>query len=511
MTEESLKNSKRIAKNTMLLYFRMLLTMLVSLYSVRVVLDTLGIVDYGIYNVVGGIVIAFSFFSSTMASASQRFFAFEIGRGDFVQLKKTFSMMLIIYCLIAVIIVLLAETLGLWFLNYKMVIPSNRMNAVNWVFQFSIFSFVLTMFQVPYDAIVIARERMKVYAYLSILEVTLKLIVVYLLVIFPFDKLTTYAILMFVVTLIITWMYRIYCLRNFQESRFKYYWNKKLFREIIMYSGWSLFGAFASIFNNQGINIILNLFFGPAVNAARGIAYQISTTINGFVQNFMIAARPQITKYYAQRQYDEMLNLVFQSSKYSFFLLYLISLPFLLRTNFIFKIWLTTVPDYVVSFSQIIIITSLIESLSYPLMAAAQATGQIKNYQIIIGGCLLLNLPIAYVLVKIGYAPEATLIVILVNSVICLFLRLIILKKMIGLVIKSFLLNVILPVLSVSILAFIFPYYINSKLTQTDFFGFLLISFSAVVSTLFCIYSIGLKNSERDSVNKWIVKLLIKR
>jgi O-antigen/teichoic acid export membrane protein len=316
-------NNKRIARNTLLLYFRMLLTMAVSFYTVRVVLDTLGVRDYGIYNVVGGVVTMFSFLSATMASASQRFFAFEIGRKNFEQLKKTFGITMTIYFIIGLVILILAETVGLWFLNTRMTIPLERLEAARWVYQFSILSFMVTMFSIPYNAAIVAHERMNAYAYVSIMEVLLKLGAVYMLVAFSFDKLKLYSILIFVVISITSMTYRIYCRKNFEECRVSFYWEKGLFKEIVTYSGWNLFGALASIFNNQGINIMLNLFFGPVVNAAQAIAYQINTAINQFVQNFLMAARPQITKYYANGELEQMLKLVFQSSKISFFLLFI--------------------------------------------------------------------------------------------------------------------------------------------------------------------------------------------
>jgi O-antigen/teichoic acid export membrane protein len=282
----STENNKRIAKNTLMLYFRMLLIMGVSLYTVRIVLNTLGVEDYGIYNVVGGIVVMFSFLSNTMASASQRFFAFELGRKDYDQLKKTFSMTVTIYLIIAVIILILAETLGLWFLNTQLSIPVERMETANWVYQFTIFSFMMTMLTVPYNAAIVAHERMNVYAYVSIVEAFLKLLIVYILVLFSYDKLKLYAILMFGVTTFITLIYRTYCKRQFQECSYNFYWEKPLFKELIGYSGWNLFGAIAGILNNQGINILLNIFFGPIVNAARAIAYQVNTAVNQFVTNF---------------------------------------------------------------------------------------------------------------------------------------------------------------------------------------------------------------------------------
>jgi len=503
------ENNKRIAKNTAMLYFRMLLTMAVSLYTVRIVLNTLGAVDYGINNVVGGIVVMFSFLSNTMASASQRYFAFELGRNHYDQLKKTFSMTVSIYLIIAVIILILAETIGLWFLNTQMNIPCERMEAANWVYQFSIFSFMITMLTIPYNAAIIAHERMKVYAYMSIVEAILKLIIVYLLVLFSFDKLKLYAVLMFGVTLIITFLYRRYCKKQFQECIYNYYWDKTLFKELIGYSGWNLFGALAGVFNNQGINILLNTFFGPVINAARAIAYQINNAINQFVLNFLTATRPQITKYYATGEKENMINLVFQSSKFSYLLLFLLSMPILLETNFILKLWLTDIPEYVIIFTRLIIITSLIDSLSFPLMSAAQATGRIKWYQITVGGMMLLSLPISFLFLRMNYPPQTVMYIAIINSMVCLLLRLILLSQMIDLSIIQFFKQVVLNVILVSIASYTIPLYLTYHFHQ-GIIRFLIIFMIGLINAIIASFFIGLSESERKFTMSIIYKALQK-
>jgi len=505
MNDQS-ENTKRIAKNTLMLYFRMLLIMGVSLYTVRIVLNTLGVVDYGIYNVVGGVVTMFSFLSGTMASASQRFFAFELGRKNHEKLKKTFSMTMTIYTMIAVVILLLAETVGLWFLNTQMTIPLVRMEAANWIYQFSIFSFMMTMFTIPYDAAIIAHERMNVYAWVSIVEVLLKLFIVYLLVIFSFDKLKLYGILIFGVTTLVTLIYRTYCKRKFEECKFSFYWDTKLFKEIAFYSGWNLFGALAGVFNNNGINIILNIFFGPIVNTARGIAYQVNSSINQFVQNFMIATRPQITKYYASGEKEQMMRLVFQSSKFSFLLLFVLTMPVLLETNYIFTIWLKIVPENVVLFTRLIIISTLIDSLSYSLQTAAQATGKIKIYQSVVGGVMLLNLPFAYLLLKLGYAPQIVFYLAILNSVLTLFLRLFMLNKMVDLSISSFIIQVIIPSLLVTIVAYIPPFLIYQR-TAESFLGFLSVALTGFITSIITLYLLGLSKKERSFAKQSIINI----
>jgi O-antigen/teichoic acid export membrane protein len=499
-------NNKRIAKNTMLLYFRMILTMLVSLYTVRIVLNTLGTVDFGIYSVVGGIVTLFAFLSSSMASASLRFFAYELGRNDIEQLKKTFSMTMTIYIMIAVIILVFAETIGLWILNTQMTIPTERMAAAQMVYQFSIFSFMMTMFTIPYNASIIAHENMKVYAYVSIIEVLLKLVIVYLLVLFSYDKLKLYAFLMFGVTGIVTLIYRTYCKRKFVECTYTYFWDKKLFKEIFSYSGWNLFSVIALALNTQGVNIILNSFFGPLVNASRGIAYQVNSAVDQFVQNFMTATRPQIIKYYSTGENEKMLKLIFQSSKLSFFLLFILSMPILLETNYVFILWLKLVPDYAVIFTRLVIISLLINSLSYPLITGAQATGDIKKYQLTIGLVAFLNLPISYLFLKIGFPAQSVFFVTVVFSIIYLVLRLVLLKELIGLSRIAYLKEVILPVSITATTAYIIPLIISNYLPES-FLRFAIVVIIGFIISIFSIFFIGMSLIERNMLKEQMKKL----
>lgn len=497
--------NKRIAKNTFLLYFRMLLTIGVSLYTVRVVLAVLGVEDYGIYNVVGGVVTMFSFLSSTMATASQRFFAFDMGRADYIQLRKTFSTTMLIYILIGFLILILAETIGLWFLNYRVVIPNDRLEAANWVYQFAVLSFIMTMFTVPYNALIIAHERMGVFAWVSILEVLLKLLVVYILVMFSFDKLKLYAVLTFVVTTLVSYIYRVYCQRNFNESKFFFHWDKNLFFEITSYSGWNLFGAIAGIFNNQGRSIVLNLFFGPIVNAAQAITYQVNSAINQFSINIMTATRPQITKLFANNQFDNMINLVFQSTKFSYFLLFLVAMPIYWEADYIFTLWLNEVPDYVVVFTKLILIISLIDSLSYAVMAAVQATGNIRRYQLVVGLCFMLNLPLTYILFILDYPPHSTFVLGICTAIVCFFLRIIMMKRVIKFSLNKMFKSVIIPVILLTFISNVMNYFIfNSK--SEDFTDLLMRLMLFYLSTPLIIYVVGLNKSDRNNIHSFIRK-----
>lgn len=491
------ENNKRIAKNTLLLYFRMILTMLISLYTVRVVLKTLGVVDYGIYNVVGGVVVMFSFLSRTMSSASQRFFAFEIGNKNIGQLKKIFSLTITIYIGISLLVLILSETIGLWFLNAKMNIPAERMEAANWIYQFSIFSFIMTIMTVPYNASIIAHENMKVFAYVSIFEVFMKLAIVYFLLLFSVDKLKLYAVLMFFATTIVTLVYRTICYRKYDECRYKFIWDKNLFQKLMSYSGWNLFGTVASILNNSGLNILLNIFFGPVVNAARAVAFQVNSVINQFVTNFITAVNPQITKYYANNERENMIKLVFQSSKLAYFLLFILSMPVLLETHFILALWLKQVPEYTVLFVRLVILTAMIDSISYPLMTSAQATGKIKRYQTIVGSVLMLNLPISYFFLRFGAPPETTMYVSMVISMLCLFLRVWILKGMIDFPVSAFVKKILYVLIAVSVLSYLLPLTIVMTLDES-FWRFAIVALVSPLVSLSLIFLIGINSAERN-------------
>ena len=494
-------NNNKIAKNTILLYFRMILTMGVSLYTVRVVFNILGVVDYGIYNVVGGIVTMFSFLSGSMATASLRFFAFELGRKNYDQLKKTFSMTMTIYVLIGIVILILAETVGLWFLNNKMTIPVERMEAANWIYQFAILSFMFTMFGIPYNAAIIAHERMNVYAYVSIIEIILKLAIVYVLVIFPLDKLKLYAVLTFLVTVVTTSIYQIYSRIEFHECKFQFYWNKSLFKEIITYSGWNLFGMIAGMFNDQGISILLNIFFGSVINASRSITYQINNSISQFARNFMVASQPQIIRYYAENNYSEMHELIFRSSKISYLLLLIVSLPIFVEIEYIIRIWLSEIPQYVILFTRLAILNMLIESLSYPLITAAQATGKIKLYQATIGTIIMFNLPICYIFLKLKYQPEVVFVLTIIISILCLLLRLLFLNKMINMSIFDFLKHVLKQVVIITFLSIIVPIFIYKSFNMC----FLRLLLNCIFSTIFAlnaIYHVGFSNNEKNKIKE---------
>lgn len=504
------ENNKRIAKNTLLLYFRMLFTMLVSLYTSRIVLNALGVIDFGIYNVVGGVVTMFSVLSGSLSSAISRFITFELGKSNFDRLKEIFSTAVIIQVVLSIIVITLGETVGMWFLNYKMNIPTERMIAANWVFQFSILTFVVNLISVPYNASIIAHERMSAFAYISILEVVGKLIVAYFISMSPIDKLIFYAVLICVIALTIRMVYGLYCKRHFDECVFHFVWSPQLLKQMFGFAGWNFIGSSSAILRDQGGNIIINLFCGPVVNAARGIAYQINAAVTSFVTNFMMAINPQIIKSYASENYDYVMSLIFRGARFSFYILLFVSIPVLIDTHFILEIWLKTVPEYTVSFVRLVILFTLSESISYPLITVMHATGNIREYQILVGGLQMLNLPISYFIMYIGMPPELVFIVAIVISQFCLFSRLVLLRKMIGLEINKFLKSVWMNVLIVAFASSILPILISYK-TYESLSRLFWLSLVNIVTVSIVVYFIGLTLNERAYFREKITRLIIKK
>lgn len=496
MPQDNSANSKRIAKNTLLLYVRMLFLMLVSLYTSRVILNALGVEDYGIYNVVGGVVTMFSMLSGSLSAAISRFITFELGTGDTEKLKIVFSSSITIQVGIALIIVILAETVGLWFLNEKMVIPLERLTAANWCYQFSIITFVINLISVPYNAAIIAHEKMSAFAYISILDAIGKLIVAWCIVINPIDRLVFFAALVAVIAWIIRAVYTWYCKRHFEECTYLFIYDHDLLKNMFGFAGWNFIGSTAVILRDQGGNLILNLFFGPVVNASRAIAIKINTVLQGFITNFMTAMNPQITKSYASGDNDYMMKLIFIGARFSYFLMLLISLPILLNTHLVLELWLKLVPDYSVIFVQLILILSLHETLANPLITAMLATGNIKRYQIYAGGLNSLNLPISYLVLFLGYPPESVFIVAIVMALLVQVARLLLLRGMINLSISDYFRHVYVNIIGVTIVASVLP-CIMSFVIEQGMINFIVVSIIALVWTSAVVYWIGCNKVER--------------
>ena len=498
-------NTSRIAKNTLLLYFRMMLTMGVSLYTSRVILCALGVEDYGIYNVVGGVVAMFGILSGSLSAAISRFITFELGKGDFEKLKRIFCTSVNIQVILIAIITILMETIGIWFLNNKMVIPDGRLAAANWVFQFSVVTFALNLLSVPYNAVIVAHEKMSAFAYISIIDVTLKLIVAFIIAYNPFDKLVYYGLLIMIVGAINRSIYAIYCKRHFEEATYRMIFDKGLMKEMFGFAGWNFIGASSALLRDQGGNLLINLFFGPTVNAARGIAMQVSHAATSFVTSFTTAVNPQITKCYATGEHDFMMKLIFQSAKFSFFILLLIALPVIISASYILNIWLVDVPENSMIFVRLVLFFVLSETLASPLVTAMLATGKIRNYQLVVGGFQMLNFPITYLCYKIGAPSEIIFVVAIGISIICEMARLIMLKKMIGLPIYDFLKNVYFRVILVAALSAVLPIILKNYL-QEDFVSFLILSSSSVICVATFSYTIGCTKHDKAIVKTQLQK-----
>lgn len=509
--ENNHEKNKRIAKNTLILYFRMFLFMAISLYTSRVVLQALGVEDYGIYNVIGGLVAMFNILSGTLSAAISRFINYEMGQGNFQKMNHIFCSAVTIQGLLGLLILIGAETIGIWFLNVKMNIPEARIYAANWVFQFTILNFIINLISVPYNAVIIAHERMSAFAYITIVEVIFKLIVAYLITISPIDKLIFYALLLCIVSIFIRIIYGNYCKRHFAESRYHFIWNKQLLKNIFSFAGWNFIGASSAVLREQGGNIVINLFCGPTVNAARGIAFQVNTAVGGFASNFMAAINPQITQSYSAGNHDYMMSLIQIGARFSFFLLFILSLPVLFNCDYILLLWLGNYPPHTTNFVQLVLIFTIIESLSNPLITAMLATGNIKNYQIVVGGLQMMNLPISYILLRLGCIPETVLLVAIFLSVCCLVARLYMLRNLIGLNARYFVQEVILKVILVAFVASVPLLFIKHLwLTEISLLNFVTLSCISLLTAAISILYIGCREAERDFIRNKICALIEK-
>lgn len=500
-------NNKRIAVNTLLLYMRMFVTLGITLFTSRVILKALGVEDYGIYNVVGGLVTAVGIIKGVVGTGGARFINIGLGRNDIEYARKSFSACLDIIILLCVIFIILAETFGLWFLNNMMTIPDNRIVAANWVFQFSILSFVATMVSGPYNSLIIAYERMSAFAYISVLEAFLKLIVAYLLFISMKDKLIFYSALMFGVTLIIRFAYSVYCKRRIKEIKYKFYGDKSFYKEMVSLTGWALLGQFGGLVKGQGLNILLNLFFNPAINASRGISYQINHAVKLFADNFYTAVRPQVTKYYAQSDWVNFYNLVFRSSKLSFYLILLVSLPIIIEAPTVIQLWLGQEPECSVEFVRFIIVISAVESMENPLRTTAMATGRVALYEIVITIVLLANIPISYILLKKGFQAITVFQVSLCLAIFNFFTRILLIKRLIDFPITRYICDVFLRSTLVGILALTFLAFVHSNIEHV-ILRLLIVTLLSFITTGILIFAVGLNVEERKLLKNLINKKL---
>lgn len=499
--------NKRIAKNTAVLYLRMLIMMLISFYTARITLNALGVDDYGINNVVGGFVTMFSLLSGSLSSATSRFMTFGLGQGDANNLKKIFSTTVNIHVVLAIVVVIAIESVGVWFLNHRMTIPIERITAANWVLQSSVVVFAVGLLSVPYNSAIIAHEKMSAFAYMTIFEAVFKLAIAFGIYYYGGDKLILLSILTAIQSIIRQAVYWIYCKRNFEECVYMKGRNRQMEKSIFSFAGWNFIGSTAALMKDQGVNIAINLFTDPAVNAARGIALQINNVVAQFTNNFMIAMNPQIIKYYATNELERMHTLIFQGTKFSFFLFMIISIPVFFEIETILMFWLGQIPQHTILFCRLMLLLTLIDILSNALVTAQQATGEIKKYQIVVGGILLLNFPISYLTLYLGFTPETTIIVAIIISNICLFTRLRFLKKSINLPSFLFFKHVYLKVWIVTILSSIIPLYCHYNI-ECKVIRLILVFVSTLIVSIILIYLIGCSSQERIFIQNFIKRYI---
>lgn len=501
-------DGNRIAKNTLLLYLRMLFQLGIALYTSRAVLNALGIIDFGIYNVVGGIIVIFSFLNNAMASSTQRFLVYHLGTNDSRKLKQIFSSAIIIHFVMAVVVVGLAEIMGLWFLQAKMIIPMERLEVAKWVFHLSVISSAITILSVPYNAAIIANERMGAFAAISIIETLLKLCVAIFISFCNGDRLLWYAGLLLGVSVIVRTIYGVYCSKSFPEAKLIFPRNNKLlYKEMTSFAGWSLVGNLSVVGYTQGINLLLNIFFGPAINAARGIAVQVQNAVYGFVRSFQTAVNPQITKSYAIGDLKSMHLLIYRSSKLSFYLTLMLSLPIIIETPYVLSLWLNIVPDYTVAFCRLTFISCMIESISNPFMIGASATGKIKKYHLIIGSILLLIVPVSYIFLKLGFEPIIVYIIDILIQFIAQIIRLFLCRHLFSLNILFYIKDVISRIVGVAVLSVVFSLLIDSLFIEINFINAIVVAFFSFISVCVVSYVIGLTKSERTFFNNKMLKI----
>lgn len=501
MTNKTLGNNKRIAKNTIALYFRTLITMAVGLYTSRVVLNVLGVDDYGVYNVVGGVVAMFNIVTTSLSQAISRFLTFELGKENNKTLHAVFCTSVNIQILMSVVILLLTECIGVWFINDRMNIASERMFAANWVFQFSILTFIVDLISVPYNAVIIAHERMTAFAYVSVLEALLKLTVAVILLYSPIDKLITYAFLLFFVALVIRIVYGIYCKRNFSECRYSFMINWALLKKMTGFAGWNTIAATAFIFNTQGVNILCNIFFGVSVNAARGIATQVESIIRGFVLNFTTAVRPQIIKSYSSNEFEYMFDLLCTSTKFSYFLMYLLAMPFMFEAEYILHIWLNEYPQLAPCFVKLSMVVTLSMLLGEMLYTNVLAIGKLKRYMVSECAITIFIFPLSYILFKIGASSFVPYVLFIMAYSILVFVRAFYLYKEEKFPIVKFINSVLQPVfITTTISAILLCLLCDKIVLDNDFLTFVCrVSFCLlVVGTT--VFMFGLSKKERHLI-----------
>lgn len=497
-------SNKLIAKNTIYLYFRTILILAVSLYASRVVLNTLGIVDFGIYNAVGGIVSLFAIISGALSNSISRYLTYSIGLG-LDRLNLVFCTSLHIQIFISIIIILICEVLGVWFLNYKMNIPVDRLYAANWVLQASLLTFVINLISVPYNACIIAHEHMKAYAYISIIDAILKLAIVFLLINSHFDKLILYSILLVIVALLVRLFYGIYCSKNFKESHYKLLYDRNLFKEMLSFAGWNFFVNAASVLNMQGVTILINIYFGVVLNTARGIASQVEAAVYQFVNSFTTAINPQITRSYADNEKQRFFFLICNGARYSYLLLLIFAVPIIIETEFILDVWLKIVPDEAIVFTRLSIVGIMITTLGNTGYTACMATGTIKRYSIFITSVGSMAFFLTWLLFFLGFSVYFAYYVYIMVYCCVQIVRLFIMKSLFDFPISLYIRKVLFKIFIPTILSFLFPALI-SYFFELSILRFVIVFLVSILCTSIVIFFAGLTSEERVLITSRFLK-----
>ena len=504
MTDKA-ANSKRIARNTIFLYIRMIVVMGVSLYTSRIVLNALGVVDFGINNVVGGVVTMLAFFTSALTNSTQRYLNIELGRNNIEAAGRVFRSSLLIYIALAFIVFIAAEAIGLWLLHYKLIIPADRMDAASWVLQASIASFCITIIGATFNAAIIARENMKMFAYVGLAEALMRLSIAFAILYAPVDKLKLYAVLFALSSIIVQLSYAAISLSKYPECRLRLLWDKSLVRGLSGFIGWNTFSAAVWVVNEQGINILLNFFFGPVVNAAKAIASQVSGAINGFSVNFFTAIKPQIITSYAADELDYFRQLVFDSNRYSFYLLWTLCLPLLLRMDYVLHLWLGNPPDAATAFCLWTLIHCLVYVFENPFWTATQAIGKLRRYCMIGSSVYLMAFPVSYVLLKLGFPAISVFQVVVLFRIAFIVTVILIVNSYFPLHLGAYARQVLQPIVLVLVTS-LAASYVVSEVLPDNFGGFAATLLSCIVLSGICSYALGITKAERDKVNKFIEK-----
>lgn len=496
-----------IAKNTLYLSIRMVFVLFVSLYTSRVFLRVLGVEDFGINNVVCGFVAMFGFLNTSLANGIQRFYNSEMSQNGSGGVTKVYNSSLIIQSAIALLVFVLLESAGLWYLNTKMVIPESRMNIAFWIYQFSVISSVLTIMQSPYSAAVMAYEKMNYYALVSILDVVLKLLLAFIIPYVPLDKLLFYGFLMLLMALLNFTLYFAYSKRKFSELRLQKVTDRKLMLNMVTFSGWNFWGTFACMMREQGLNMVLNLFFGPIVNAARGIAYQVSSALQGFVQNISIAAKPQMVSSYAGGNANRTVMLMYTMSKLSFLVLLVMAVPICIEIDYILHLWLgDVVPEHTAAFVILVVLTNFWNNLNAPLSNVVYATGKMRNYEVTFSILNILIIPLAYLVLHYGFQPESAFLVYLVMTIVVQAGCLIVLKTLVSISLREYVFKLLLPLLACAMATIPLPWYIHSVM-DANFTRVCVVSIATIIVALISFYYIALNSSEREVANSIIRKI----